>query len=570
MGIGILMGVGFFLAVFAMLQLLLLMWNSKIERVLEIRFRPDAKFFGFLQHFFIVCILVYGIILVVQTFLFNSDNIPILKIKEGLILGGLLLLYALAKWQKKIKHPSSGLIIRAALIFAGAAVLLQISAFLSQSFQPSGPNVLLIIPDALRPDHLGCYGYQKQTSPAIDAFSIESVHFSRVISNAPWTKPAMGTLFTSHYPFVHGALNWTDDLNDRNLTLAEVFRNANYTTFCIQTNPALTKNHNFQQGFQSYYENIMGSAEQVSEDFIRWKRKQKKPFFAYLHFMDTHVPYNSPAAFEDIFKLHDNPNFIAGQFETLDVRMLTYLGLDEEDKQNIVNLYDSAIRYFDFHFARILEELQSTHELDNTIIVFVSDHGEEFWEHGGFAHGHSLYKEVLHIPLLIRYPPKLQPAQVDTFISSKDIYPTLVDLAGRKIPTKLTGKNLIPAIFKSTSATYEPIFSEGVLYGQEKISVIWGKYKLIQNTGLTYLSTLPLLGDITRHVINTHERSFELYDLQTDFPETINLIDQTPELTRDLKSRLSAFSINHELGKRGIFDDVDKKREDLKSLGYIK
>lgn len=569
-GISILIGVGIFLAIFMLLQLLILLWNRKIKSVLEIRFRPDAKFFGFLQRSLLLCGLVYGGILVFQSFLFEQESLPSLKARDGLILGGLLLLYILLKWPKNIKPPSGKLISGTALSLASAVALLQIAAFLIQSIQPSGPNVLLILPDALRPDHLGCFGYPEQTSPAIDGFSTESINFSRAISNAPWTKPSMGTLFTSQYPYVHGALNWTDDLADRNLTLAEIFRNANYTTYGIQTNPAITKNHNFQQGFQHYHENIMGNAQQVADAFIKWQRHQKKPFFAYLHFMDTHVPYNSPAAFEEIFQLRENPNFRAGQFETLDVRMLTYLGLSDEDKQNIENLYDSAILYFDFHFARILEELRRTQELDNTIIVLLSDHGEEFWEHGGFAHGHSLYKEVLHVPLLIRYPPKLQPAQVNTFISSKDIYPTLVSLSGIKIPPNLAGKTLIPAIFNSTSMSYDPIFSEGIVLGQEKLSVIEEKKKLIQNTGLTYQSTLPLLGDLTKYVINNHKRSFELYHLDTDFKETSDVMAQQPELARALKNKLSAFSISHGLGKRGVFEDLNKKREDLKALGYIK
>ena len=144
------------------------------------------------------------------------------------------------------------------------------------------------------------------------------------MSNAPWTKPSVGTLLTSLYPYAHKALNWTDSLADANLTMAEFFRNSNYSTYCFQTNPAITANHNFAQGFEHYHENLMGSAESVVDSFIPWIKEQKKPFFAYLHFMDTHVPYNAPEEFQQIFQ-RDNPDLETEGFETLHVLSLIHI-----------------------------------------------------------------------------------------------------------------------------------------------------------------------------------------------------------------------------------------------------
>lgn len=237
-------------------------------------------------------------------------------------------------------------------ITAGAVlsvfVLINILTFCQKLLnRPSGPNVILIVSDALRADHLGCYGYKKPTSPKIDKFSADALVFEKAMSNAPWTKPSMGSIFTSLYPHEHKAFYWSDNLSDECLTLAEIFRNKNYATFAIQTNLILSKKHNFQQGFLHYFEMPMEKAEEVTNSFNIWiERNKKTPFFAYLHYMDTHIPYNAPQELNQIFKLKDNNLFMPRKFHAIDVRILSEMGLSTDDKKNLVKLYDEAIKYY--------------------------------------------------------------------------------------------------------------------------------------------------------------------------------------------------------------------------------
>jgi len=458
-----------------------------------------------------------------------------------------------------------------AVVFFSIFVLFNILNFGQKLFNPpSGPNVILIVPDALRADHLGCYGYGRPTSPQIDKFAADALLFEKAMSNSPWTKPSMGSVFTSRYPHEHKAFAWMDNLSDECLTIAEIFRNRNYATFAIQTNPSITEKHNFKQGFQYYHEMVQEKGETVTSNFNSWvKRHKKKPFFAYLHYMDTHVPYNAPQEFSKIFGLKDDAMFTPGEFQTMDVRLLGEMGLSKHDKQSLVNLYDASIKYFDSNFAKIVNNLKKLGILNKTIIILTSDHGEEFWEHDGFAHGHTVYNELLHVPLIIGYSPHLPGTQIKSYVELLDFFPTILSLVRMRNDFKLRGRDLATAAPANKQINKEILF-EGVLFGYERKGIIKDGWKLIENTGVKNIGALHPLGDLTKYKYPKYKTGFELYNINQDFSEKYNLINNYPQIAVILKRHLLAFRMSRLDSKQQRKSKLKEKLDDLKSLGYIK
>jgi len=456
-------------------------------------------------------------------------------------------------------------------VFISIFVLINILNFGQKLFNsPSGPNVILIVPDALRADHLGCYGYSRPTSPQIDKFAADALLFEKAMSNSPWTKPSMGSVFTSMYPYEHKAFSWMDNLPDERLTLAEVFRNRNYATFAIQTNPSITEKHNFRQGFQYYQEMVLEKGEVVTSSFNAWvKKNKKKPFFAYLHYMDTHVPYNAPQEFSKIFGLKDDAIFTPGEFKTMDVRLLGEMGLSNHDKQSLVNLYDAAIKYFDSNFAKVVDNLKKLGILNKTIIILTSDHGEEFWEHDGFAHGHTVYNELLHVPLIIGYSPHLPKRHIKPYVQLLDFFPTILSLARIRNDFELRGRDLAMAALANKQINEEILF-EGVLFGPERKAILKDGWKLIENTGKKNKGTFHPLGDLTKYRYPEYEKGFELYNINQDFSEKHNLINNYPQIATNLKKQLFVFRMSLPDIKQQRKTKMKEKLDDLKSLGYIK
>ena len=437
--------------------------------------------------------------------------------------------------------------------------------------KPRGPNILLVVADALRADHLGCYGYKGSTSPFIDHIAESCILFEKHHSNSPWTKPSMGTLFTSLSPSQHGAFYWMDNLKNANLSMAEVFRNKNYRTMAIQTNPSITAQHNFSQGYQDFIELPMENGSAVTEDFDVWlKKNNKKPFFAYVHLMDTHMPYNAAEEFLRIFHLDEANSSESIDFDTLDIRILTEMGLDSDDKNSLLELYDSAVRDIDRHFERLLKSLSTNKVLDNTFIIFTSDHGEEFWDHEGFAHGHSLYNELMHVPLLLHFPGRLSPDRITAYTQHLDVFPTLLSLLNIQIPNTLNGEDLTPVLSNPNSGKDSVFYLEGILYGADKQGVIRNGWKLIENTTKRHDGTFAPLGDLENHRKKKPMAGYELYNLSVDSSEQTNLAALYPDIMSDLKKLLLE---NLSTGVTLLYRNktsLEKKMEDLKSLGYIK
>lgn len=436
---------------------------------------------------------------------------------------------------------------------------------------PPGPNILFIVVDCLRADHLGYHGYHRDTSPTIDRLSREGIDFKNNYSNSSWTKPAVVTMLTSLYPNRHNVLGLTDIFPSSFLSISEILKNKGYrTSFLIGGNTALREQFNFPQGFD-YYINEgkkLSRAPVLTDKFLSLIPKSpKERFFAYIHYMDVHMPY-AKNDFNNLFTGEkENKYFIAGEVSQHQVRDWTAQNkLSQQDKQFCIGLYDGQIRLVDRQIERIIQALKEKGIYDNTLVVITADHGEEFWDHGNFEHAHSLYNEIIHIPLVI-VGNRVPSAEVKKYVSLIDLMPTVLKLT--QIPTgrfNLQGVDFSHLLSDGGKVGEDgpgvDVFAMGTLYGDEKLCLVdQNNYKLIFNTGNEEEKD-PLPGYRSKE-------KYELYHLSGDSMERENLVKVDNRRFLALEKELERFAGIKALrkSKRRELDEETKKQ--LKSLGYL-
>ncbi len=301
------------------------------------------------------------------------------------------------------------------------------------------PSVIVILLDTLRQDHLGSYGYSRPVSRHLDAFARDAVRFTGLVPSSSWTRPSVASLLTSTYPGVHGAVDRGERIRPGLTWIADAFEAAGYETEGIMTNPNCVPMWGFGNEFDRFVD--MGTEQwhtlDDKEAMLRASRSIRnaagRPQFLYVHALAPHEPFTPPEPFKSQFATTaDLPEGEA------------------RDRKEAVDLYDAEIAYFDSLFREFVADLKSAGVYDSSVIVFVSDHGEEFWDHGGFGHGKTLYEEQLRVPLLMKLPNNRRAGTVeDAMLEMVDIAPTLLDLA--ELPPQ--------ASFQGTS--FAPLFSGG-------------------------------------------------------------------------------------------------------------
>lgn len=309
----------------------------------------------------------------------------------------------------------------------------------------SNCNVILISIDTLRRDHLGVYGYKKNTSPNLDSLAKESYVFENAFATAAWTLPSHASIFTSRYPSDLRVETVFDKLPDAALTLTEVLKKFGYITAAWDRNTFVSPRWGFEQGFDQF--NIVNSGENAHDaDIIfpqaaEWVKKHKdKKFFLFLHAFEVHDPYCPPGEYSSKFKGNYD-----GKLNCVDISTIAknYRGeeqLSKNDLERFVSLYDGEIAYTDFYIGKFLNEMKKQGLFKNTIIVVVSDHGEEFGERGVWGlHAYSLYNELIKIPLIIKAP-QLGSGKDKNIISTIDLAPSILKLLGIQIPAVFKGK----------------------------------------------------------------------------------------------------------------------------------
>lgn len=356
-------------------------------------------------------------------------------------------------------------------LHAAAAIGLALAAGVACSKEERRPNVLLISIDMLRADHLSCYGHERPTSPAIDRLAAEGQLFESHVSSSSWTLPGHASLFTSLPDSVHGAVDTHMRVADATTTLAERFRAAGYRTAGFFAGPYLHPVFGLDQGFAQYVDctsygrQLAGRpVEQWADNrevmkashaditnptvfaaFQRWfGGRDEQPFFAFVHLWDVHFDFLPPPPWDTRF----DPDY-QGPVTGKDFLFDPAIGprMAPRDLQHLLALYDGEIGWTDSWIAKIRAELEAAGVLDDTIVVVTSDHGTEFFEHGDKGHRKTLHDEVVHIPLVVRWP-KALPAggRVRAQTRSIDVGPTLLELAGLPPATDVVGASLLPLV----------------------------------------------------------------------------------------------------------------------------
>lgn len=294
------------------------------------------------------------------------------------------------------------------------------------------PNVLLITVDTLRRDHLEPYGYKRATSPRLSAFAVDAIVFEDAQSQAPWTLPSLASLMTGLETSAHGCRTFYDALAPSYETLPERLFATGYDTGAVASHVFLGRDYGLDQGFVHFDDELVLemtrsdeviSSPKVTEKGIAFLEAQAEaqtagttdhPFMLWLHYFDPHADYLRHAE-------------ISGKFGT----------------KRPVDLYDGEIAFTDRAIGRVLDTLQASGLDKNTIVIFTADHGEEFGDHNGIDHGHTLFAELLDIPLIIRAP-GFEPARVEQMVRSIDVANTLCELLGIAPLEESQGLSLVP------------------------------------------------------------------------------------------------------------------------------
>ncbi len=430
-----------------------------------------------------------------------------------------------------------------------------------------GPfNVILISIDTLRRDHIGLYGYDKDTSPNIDKFGKDSVMFQTVVAQAPSTLPSHASIFTSLIPSHHGAFaTMNKPIPDELITMAEILKDNGYKTASFNGGGQISAEFGLSQGFDVYESvpSVDTELEKFTETVERGKKwvanNEKEKFFLFLHTYETHIPYVPGKKFLEFFPSNYSgkiPNYVGSRF--IDKINMKLVNVNQEDIDHVIRLYDAGIRSMDAGFKNLVDFLKDRNIFDNTVIIFTSDHGEEFGEHGMMAyHSHSLYDELLLIPLIIKFPnSSFAGMKVPDQIASIDILPTLLDILDIPHPNQFEGvslKNLIKGGKHSEFAVSE----RDVAFAIIPSSIRTEKWKLYKNR--TYFNM---------HSDGGMFKSM-LFDLKSDPSEKT-------DKSKDAKERLHHMDIllsNFLKKKKAISTKQVKPKKDtlerLKALGYI-
>jgi arylsulfatase A-like enzyme/uncharacterized membrane protein YbhN (UPF0104 family) len=436
-------------------------------------------------------------------------------------------------------------------------------------------NVLFIVVDTLRADHVPSYGYTAGKTPALDAFAKEAVRFEQAYANASWTRPSFASLLTGRYASSHGVMSKASGLPDAADTIAESFVGAGYRTGGVVTNYNVAPFFNFQQGFEDYRylpPNFLfgasdsaaklsllqvlrrvdeklramqnrsepGSAYQDAavvnrevQDFVT--RNQGAPWFLFAAYMDPHDPY------------YEHPYNGVGYSRAAHVKP------DPEEAPRLRALYDGEITFWDQHFGELIQSLKQQKLYDDLTIVVTADHGEEFMEHGGFWHGTTLYDEQLHVPLFVKLPRgERAGTTVSHWVESVDVMPTLLGLHKIPVPSAVQGVDL----FRGKEQTFAEESHEGNVLSS-----------LRTRDGE---STVKLITANPGNPRGLAER--ELFRLEADPTELKNLSPSEPKLLERSEAELEAASEQAKTGAlkaREVDLAMDKAaQERLKALGY--
>jgi arylsulfatase A-like enzyme len=342
---------------------------------------------------------------------------------------------------------------------------------------PGRPNVIVFLVDTLRADRLASYGGDGRLTPHADRFAAGATVYEAAVAQAPWTRPAVASIFTGMWPQDHGTWNLHSVLAPEARTLAELLAGAGYRTAAVSTNGHITGRHGFAQGFDEFRFLVQG--EQGVENVLDWTRDWldrqagERPFFLYLHTIDPHSPYAAPPEYRRRFapeSLDEDPAALLARAEAAS-------GAERERLvARLRPLYDAEVAYNDAGFGELLAELERRGLLEDALVVFVADHGEEFLDHGELGHGWNFHAETLRVPLLVKYPRQRAGSRDPETAQQVDLLPTILAAAGGVVPPQLPGRDL-----RRPPDAQRPAFALSHLdhRGRRGYSFVRGGWKLV-------------------------------------------------------------------------------------------
>jgi arylsulfatase A-like enzyme len=461
----------------------------------------------------------------------------------------------------------------------------------------SRPNILIYVVCTLRPDHMSLYGYGRDTTPFLKKLGDSAVVFHDAQAQAPWTKPSIASLMTSLHASAHGLVNDSDTIPRGAATLAEQLRGAGYVTASIVANPFAGRTSGLDRGFDYMMEypvvqrNRADAVDRgtdsaaINKSILPWlERHRDEPFFLYVQSTDPHAPYRPPPEYESKFaNPADTKQFNRDYGRLRDIRAygggatvtrseMRAKGIDPEVYiRRAVARYDAEIAHNDKSFEQLVNKLRDIGAIDNTLIVFASDHGEEFWEHGFGAHGHSLYNELIHAALLF-WNPRLLPAprRISEPVQLIDIMPTVLELVDIKPPAGIQGQSLVPLLKGQPFTRTAPVMATKLALPKAKAGG-----GVPENLTDTFARIEPGWKFIYRAQAGRAKlKEVELYDRRADPSDQKDLSPGQPDVVSKLKAHLTEWvdvqkQVRKQLGPRGTSELDAQTLERLRSLGYL-
>ena len=359
-------------------------------------------------------------------------------------------------------------------------------------------NIIFVALDTLRADHLGCYGYNRPTTPNIDKLAERGVIFQNMIAENNVTQSSFVTMMTGRNPIAHGVVNMKPQkINSKLIQLSQILKRNGYTTAAIDNNHRCTGTVNnwFKRGYDHYADpgikrqiHFLATAEDVNKLAIQWlKKHHKEKFFLFLHYWDPHFPYVPPQPWDR--KYTQNVEAQNNQQDLKSVMREPLYSWFHKWSKGISNpeyvrgLYDGEISYLDFHIGQLTEQLDKFGLLDNSLIVLVGDHGESLGEHNIYFDHHGLYEPTVRVPLIMCAPDKLpKNTSVHGLCQHADILPTILNVAGIKYSParELDGKSLVPLI-RGKAKQIHPFVTSCEANWQLKRSLRTTKWKFIKS-----------------------------------------------------------------------------------------
>jgi arylsulfatase A-like enzyme len=449
-------------------------------------------------------------------------------------------------------------------------LLVVLAALASCRAKESGPPdrvVVIVLVDTLRADSLSCYGGANPT-PSIDALASEGVRFDAAIASSGWTLPSVASLLTGTSPRIHKALGKGTGLTPISAPLetgAERLRDKGFYTVALTNaafvNPLLGLTRGFDEVSHehAYNDSIRRADETVDVALAALAEHEGRDTFCLLHLFDAHLAYDPPEGWRP------EPSNGSGAFRTLRWQDCTSLKAGRvgehpprEHVKRVRAAYDAEVRFVDAMVGRLVAGMRALGLYDQATLVVTSDHGEEFWEHAGFEHGHSLYDELVRVPLILRLPGGPAGVARGEQVRLVDVMPTLFDELGVEPLETFEGRSLLPLLAGEDTAP-RPALSEGTLYGHDKSALRDGRFKFIVDRN-------------PKAAVRE-----ELYDVLADPAESKNLLTERPDVASRMRVELATLIAEQEtLGvgfpPQEVLDLAPSKRAEimrqLEDLGY--